>query len=42
MNEEKMALDFAAVTDWAKGREKDIVKWLENFTPGDEVNAPQE
>lgn len=33
MNEERMTLEFAATTDWAKGREKDIVKWLENFRP---------
>jgi hypothetical protein len=33
MNEERMALEFAATTDWANGREKDIVRWLENFRP---------
>ena len=33
MNEERMAHEFAQTTDWANGREKEIVSWLENFQP---------
>lgn len=33
MNEEQMANDLCKEKDWAKGREQDVVSWLENFQP---------
>jgi class 3 adenylate cyclase len=33
VNEELMAADLARSAQWAKAREKDIVRWLENFKP---------